>query len=158
MQRILSVFVFVFSVLSLVTLVYHRSFRDIHSPLGPQSVPDARPLSNADIKISVISFYAAFDSCIKKTAQDTAAVKYCIEANSLFSKKTPSLMRVDGINSVMCSSILPESYEVKQAKIFKTSAQADLQEKFMTTNQVIKVNLINESGIWKVNEVICPAT
>ena len=63
-----------------------------------------------------------------------------------------------GADPVFCAQDIPETLSVNaDAQIIADNAIATVSEKFGVTQVNIQVNLANENGAWKIDNIICPS-
>jgi len=63
-----------------------------------------------------------------------------------------------GADPVFCAQDIPETFSVNaDAQINADKAIAAVSEKFGVTEVNIQVNLANENGAWKIDNIICPS-
>lgn len=62
-----------------------------------------------------------------------------------------------GADPIFCAQNIPESYTVgRDVQISDNKATTFVNEVFGPTQIKVQVNFLNESGVWKVDNIICP--
>ena len=129
------------------------------SPQGT-SQPSSDPQAVTE---AVNSFYQSYDFCMKNppAAAEGKVGEYCQNNTGLTTSAFAGNLEEGGTakagaDPIFCAQDIPESMTVNaDARITGEKAFASLVEKFGTSQIEIKVNLENENGVWKINNIIC---
>lgn len=119
--------------------------------------------ANSPIGVAT-NFYTAYELCLT-TPPDEAADQvsiYCQANTGLTSPNFVSNLETGGVaatgaDPVLCAQNVPEVIKAQAVQDeTPTSARVSMQLTFGETNQVNSVDLVNEDGDWKVDNVVCP--
>lgn len=110
-------------------------------------------------------FYENYESCLKNPpAQAAGRISvYCQNNSELATVDFGGNLEKGGVaksgaDPVFCAQSMPETRNVSSDfQVKNDKATGFMEEKFGSNEIKVQVELINEKGIWKVDNVICPA-
>jgi hypothetical protein len=113
---------------------------------------------------AVNDFYTSYDSCLKNPPAGSAGKvsEYCQNNTGLTTVAFAGNLEAGGTakagaDPVFCAQDIPETMSVNtDMQITADKAIASVLEKFGTTQINIQVDLVNENGVWKIDNIICP--
>lgn len=124
----------------------------------------SQPASNPEaVTEAVNSFYQSYDSCMKNppAVAEGNVSEYCQNNTGLTTSAFAGNLEEGGTakagaDPIFCAQDIPASMTVNaDAHITGDKAIASLNEKFVVSQVDIKVNLVNENGAWKIDNIIC---
>jgi hypothetical protein len=112
---------------------------------------------------AVNKFYTSYDSCMKNppAGSEGKVSEYCQNNTGLTTAAFAGNLEAGGTakagaDPIFCAQDIPEAMSVNtDVQITANKAIASVLEKFGTTQINIQVDLINENGVWKIDNIIC---
>jgi hypothetical protein len=116
------------------------------------------------VATAVNNFYTSYVSCMRNPPAEAAGKvsEYCQNNTGLTTTAFAGNLEAGGTakagaDPVFCAQDIPEAMSVNtDMYITADKATASLLEKFGTTQINIRVDLVNENGVWKIDNIICP--
>lgn len=113
---------------------------------------------------AVNDFYTSYDSCMKNppAGSEGKVSEYCQNNTGLTTAAFAGNLEAGGTakagaDPVFCAQDIPETMSVNtEVQITADKAIASVLEKLGTTQIDIQVDLVNENGVWKIDNIICP--
>ena len=127
--------------------------------------PPASPATDqAVVAKAVNNFYTSYDSCMKNppAGSEGKVGEYCQNNTGLTTAAFAGNLEAGGTakagaDPVFCAQDIPRTMSVNTAmQITADKAIASVLETFGATDINIQVVLVNENGIWKIDNIICP--
>lgn len=133
--------------LKVIPIAFHPQVTPTNTQPTKQVKADA---TEANIKISAISFYEEYNDCINDQSQ---TVNSCLKKNTSASTQ---LMKDNEVPNPICGEQLPDSYSVNKITTKDTMSTVEVIESIGGTKHTILLLLGNESNKWKVQKISCP--
>jgi hypothetical protein len=124
----------------------------------------SQPADQAGVTEAVNRFYTGYDACMKNppAGSEGKVSEYCQNNSGITTAAFAGNLEAGGTakagaDPVFCAQDIPETMSVNtDMQITANKASASVLEKFETTQINIQVDLVNENGVWKINNIICP--
>lgn len=128
------------------------------------SQPASPATDQAVVTEAVNNFYTSYDSCMKNppAGSEGKVGEYCQNNTGLTTAAFAGNLETGGTakagaDPVFCAQDIPETMSVNtDVQITGDKAIASVLEKFGITQINIQVDLVNENGVWKIDNIICP--
>lgn len=130
----------------------------------PTQVPTS-PATNEARAISALidSFYKKYDLCMKNPPGEAAGrvSEYCQGSSGLSTADFTDNLEKGGVakagaDPVVCAQNLPESITPGKIEIKGDTSLSYISEKYGATIVNVQIELIKDSGTWKIDNIVCP--
>lgn len=159
-QRFAAVVGILIFVTGMYFIINKQNSSDSKSTPPPSS---GKVSANSPIGVAT-NFYSAYESCLTTPPQEAAGEvsQYCQTHTGLTSSNFAANLETGGVaaagaDPILCAQNVPEAIKAQAVQDeTPTSARVSMQLKFGETNQTNSVDLVNEDGNWKVDNIVCP--
>jgi hypothetical protein len=137
--------------------VFSRQSQTTSQPASPAT-------DQAVVMEAVNNFYTSYDSCMKNppAGSEGKVSEYCQNNTGLTTAAFAGNLEAGGTakagaDPVFCAQDIPGTMSVNtDVQITAEKAIASVLEMFGTMQINIQVDLVNENGVWKIDDIICP--
>lgn len=156
-------FAAVVGIMIFVVGMYFIITRQQSSNSEPSPTPSSKVSANSPIGVTT-NFYMTYQDCLSNPPEAAAgqASTYCQANSGLTSQNFVSNLETGGVaaagaDPILCAQNVPEKITAKSInEETMTSARVSVDVVFGSVTQTNIVDLTNEDGSWKVDNVVCP--
>lgn len=164
MKNVITWLVVLLALLAAGYLLFFYGKNQNNNQNTPIPTPTSTPIDNTTIPTAINDFYQNYESCLKNPPAQAAGrvSEYCQENTGLTTAAFVGNLAKGGIaakgaDPIFCAQSVPESKLVStDFQVKNSQATGFMNEKFGPNEIKVQVELVNEKGVWKVDNVICP--